>query len=102
MGALPKPEPNLAEVVEINGKEMLQLPDGLNLKGKQFRVVKSGGSLHLDPPRKVMTEAEWKLWMEDMQRFQAELGDLFPNGREQPPMPSDDGYPPGFFGESEP
>jgi virulence-associated protein VagC len=88
MGTLPKPEPQLAEVVEIDGKQMVRLPKGLNLKGKLFHVIESGDSIHLNPPRKVFTPEDWKLWLEDMHRFQEELGDLMPEGRNQPPMPT--------------
>ncbi|AEU34591.1 hypothetical protein [Granulicella mallensis] len=86
MGALPKIDPmltGLAEIDEIDGHQIVRLPDNLHVEGKLFHVTMSGNSLHLQPARRKFTDDEWKSWIADMQRYQEELGDIMPGGRNQ-------------------
>ena len=102
MGALTKPEaqaPHLAEVVEIDGHRVLRLPDGVRIQATQFHVTESLGSLRLEPVRRRLTEEEWVQWTADMRRFQEELGDLFPEGRNQSITEPKEIFPSSFFDE---
>lgn len=90
MGALPKPELETAIVVdidEIDGQQVVRLPATLRIPTKRLRIIRSGAGLSLQPVPQPLSEAELRQWMIDMQAFQEELGDLFPEGRNQPPMP---------------
>ena len=98
MSALPKPEPVLfADVEEVDGQQIIRLPAQLHLETKQLQVSRSGNGLSLQPVPRRLSEAELAQWMADMQAFQEELGDFFPEGRNQPPMPE----PRVYFPEDE-
>lgn len=105
MGALPKPELETAIVVdidEIDGQQVVRLPSKLRMNAKQLQVSRMGTGLKLEPVRRPPTEEEFKQWVVDMQAFQAELGDLFPEGRNQPPMPEPrDIFDEGFLGDDQ-
>ena len=92
MGALPKFEPQplhtgVAEVTIINGRQAVLLPENMHVDVTELDVVQQGADLLMTPARKRMTPREIKQWMADMQKFQEELGDFMPEGRNQPPMP---------------
>jgi virulence-associated protein VagC len=92
MGALPKFEPRprltgIAKVTVIDGRQAVLLPENVHVDATELDVLQHGTDLTLKPARKRLTPHEIEQWMTDMQRFQEELGDFMPEGRNQPPMP---------------
>ena len=89
MGALPKPEPAfiIVDIDEVDGQQVVRLPAHLHLDAERLQVTREGTGLKLEPVRRPPTEDEFNRWVERMRAYQEELGDLFPEGRNQPPMP---------------
>jgi virulence-associated protein VagC len=84
MGALPKPEPlssELAELIEIEGDQVLRLPKKVHLGVKRFHVEQSGDSLQLNPVRPVRTREQIETWLRSMHELEA--GEVIPGGRNQ-------------------
>jgi virulence-associated protein VagC len=107
MGALSKFEPTpthtgVGKVTVIDGRQAVLLPENVHVDVAELDVVQHGAQITMKPARRRPTRQEIEEHMADLRRDQAELGDILPGGREQPAMPSDDSYPPGFFGDTEP
>ena len=88
MGALPKSEPIFyADVEQVEGQQIIRLPAQLHLETTTVALTRNEDGLTVMPARRPVTEQRFQQWMRDMQAFQDELGDFFPDGRNQPPMP---------------
>ncbi len=103
MGALPKFVPlptrtGVGKVTFINGRQAVLLPENVHVDVTELDVVQHGTDLSMKPARKKLTPHEIEQWMADMQKFQTELGDLMPEGRNQPPMPEPTDEFKRFFG----
>jgi len=84
MGALPKLEPltsDLAQLLEIDGEQVLHLPKKIHLAAKQFRVHQSGESLQLEGVRPHRTREQIEAWLRSMHELDA--GEVIPGGRNQ-------------------
>lgn len=77
----------VAEVTVIDGRQAVLLPENLHVDATRLDVVQHGASLSMSPARKRMTKEEIEQWFAEMDKFQQELGDFMPEGRNQPAMP---------------
>jgi virulence-associated protein VagC len=99
MGALPKPEPILevADVIEVDGRQAVQLPTGMYLAAKQMHVVRSGEELHIAPMPVKRTREQVEAWFRSMDELDA--GEVIPGGRDQRNASEEDPFPGNSFDE---
>ena len=81
----------MATLITHDGRQAVILPDDFRLPGTEVRVPRSGDGLHLEPVRKKMSPEDIRALFAEMDRIGGDP--IFPNGREQPPMPPDDDIP---------
>ncbi len=82
----------MATLFTHDGRQAVILPDEFRLPGTEVQVTRSGDGLRLEPVRKKMSRDEIRAIFAEMDRIGGDR--IFPDGREQPPMPPDDDMPP--------